>query len=256
VTLTPAQVAALREVDAVFRSRPVVVIGATALGFYYDMSWRKTADVDLAIAVELDEFPLGLTDRVGWKPGRYEHEFISPLGVKLDILPAGPKLVAAGVLRWPSGHTMNLEGFDLAFSEAVPHETTDDYAVLVAPPPVVAVLKMAAYLDRPADRGRDLTDLGHLLDSYIDDESARWFTEGADAGEYELVPAYVLGLDVARVAKAAHAALVERFLEAVGDPDAPVHAEMERRGPARWRTEKRALERRLDAFTRAWRRQD
>jgi hypothetical protein len=34
------------------------IIGATALGFYYDMHWRKTADGDLVVAVEIDESPV------------------------------------------------------------------------------------------------------------------------------------------------------------------------------------------------------
>ncbi len=32
----------------------MVIIGATALGFYLDMTWRKTADVDLLVALDLD----------------------------------------------------------------------------------------------------------------------------------------------------------------------------------------------------------
>jgi hypothetical protein len=44
-----------------------VIIGATALGSYYDMSWRKTAVVDLVVAISLDEFPAELAVRPGWK---------------------------------------------------------------------------------------------------------------------------------------------------------------------------------------------
>ena len=43
MSLTPAQIAALRELGEVWPGRDMVIIGATALGFYYDMGWRRTA---------------------------------------------------------------------------------------------------------------------------------------------------------------------------------------------------------------------
>jgi hypothetical protein len=92
MTLTPMQVAALRELDLILESRPHVIIGAQALGFYYEPLWRTTLDVDLVVAADLDEFPLGIDRRPGWRPGKYEHEFWSPGGVKLDIVPASERL--------------------------------------------------------------------------------------------------------------------------------------------------------------------
>ena len=40
MSLTPAQIAALRELGEVWPGRDMVIIGATALGFYYDMLRR------------------------------------------------------------------------------------------------------------------------------------------------------------------------------------------------------------------------
>jgi hypothetical protein len=37
-----------------------------------------------------------------------------------------------------------------------------------APPPVIALLKMVPWLDRPADRERGLEDLSHLLDEFVE----------------------------------------------------------------------------------------
>lgn len=120
MSLTGNQVAALRELEEVWPQASAVIIGATALGFYYDTSRRQTADVDLAVAVELEEFPGALPDRPGWSQhSRKEHEFTSPQGVRLDILPAGRVLLDVGEVHWQSGHVMSLAGMDLAFERAI-----------------------------------------------------------------------------------------------------------------------------------------
>jgi predicted nucleotidyltransferase len=186
------QVAALREVDEVWPETNAVIIGATALGFYYDMSWRQTADVDLVLALDLKSFPGALITRPGWKqhPTK-EHEFTSPRGDRIDLLPASRELVAAGRLTWASGHVMNLSGMDLAFEYAERRDVGDGYTASVAPPYVVTVLKMASYGDRPAERQRDLSDIAHLLETYVDDVADRRWDEAA-ALEFDLAPAYLL----------------------------------------------------------------
>jgi predicted nucleotidyltransferase len=248
VTLTPAQIAALRELEQVFVDRSIVIIGATALGFYYDMAWRKTADLDLLVAVELDQFPGGLAEREGWEQrGNKEHEFLAPNSVKLDVLPAGPDILEQGEITWDCGHVMNMAGMGLAFEHAAAH-TVDDYDARVAPPHIVAVLKMTAYMDRPDDRLRDLEDIAHLLDIYVDDDSERRWDEAADVEEFELAPAYLLGLDMAAIAADSHRELTEGFLCRVADPDHTAHAQMRQRGPNSWNGHTDPLAKRLDAF--------
>jgi predicted nucleotidyltransferase len=248
VSLTPAQISALRELGEVWPGRDVVIIGATALGFYYDMEWRKTADVDLVVAVEIDEFPGRLAERPGWDqhPDK-QHEFQSPHGVRLDILPAGEKLLRKGTIVWSRGQVMSLIGIDLAFRHAEPH-TVENFLVNVATPKVVTLLKMAAYLDRPQERLRDLEDIAHLLEFYVDDSSPRFWDEALALGEYDLAPSYLLGLDIGRTIEEPHRHLVEAFLSRVGDPDGIDHAQMLRRGPSRWSIEERPLQRRLQAL--------
>ena len=60
MTLTASQARAVAQVSDQCQGYRTVIVGASALGFYYDMTWRKTADVDLAIALEIDDFPLGI----------------------------------------------------------------------------------------------------------------------------------------------------------------------------------------------------
>jgi predicted nucleotidyltransferase len=247
MSLTPQQSAALREISEVWPGTQAVIIGATALGFYCDMSWRRTADVDLVVALELDEFPGALPERPGWlQDTRKEHEFRSPQGVKLDLLPAGRKLLEVGHISWRGGHQMSLAGMDLAFRHAESHAVDED-SVLVAPPRVISVLKMVSYCDRPMDRERDLEDIAHLLDACDHDSDRRW--EEAAGREYDLAPAYLLGLDVGRTLETAvHRELVDTFLARVSDPDAIEHAIMRNRGPVRWRAQEDALAHRLTAF--------
>lgn len=246
--LTPSQIDALSELEDVWPNASAVIIGATALAFYYDMRWRQTADVDLVVALELEDFPGALLDRPGWKqhPKR-EHEFTSPQGARLDLLPAGPQLIAAGSFSWSSGHTMSLAGMDLAFDHAESHNVSSDRSALVAPPPVVCLLKMISYCERPVERERDLADIAHLLADYVGEDSDRRFDE-ALGQEFELAPAYLLGIDVGRVAMSeSHNELIRKFLRRVEDPDSVEHAVMRRNGPNHWRAED-ALSRLLEAF--------
>jgi len=248
MSLVENQISALREVDEVWPGVSAVIIGATALGFYFDMRWRQTADVDLVVALTLDEFP-DLGARSGWRRhAKREHEFVSPSGAKLDLLPAGARLLQEGRLQWRDGSVMSLEGMDLAFEHAEPH-VVQGYRVLVAPPPVIAILKMVSFGERPAERERDLEDIAHLLDAYVDESSGRRWDDAAECGEFDLAPAYLLGLDIHRLlASDVHRAIVSGFLRQIESPESTSHLLMSSLGPERWRTEENPLARRIDAF--------
>jgi predicted nucleotidyltransferase len=143
---------------------------------------------------------------------------------------------------------MNLAGIDLALQHAEAHAVSG-HSVWVTPPAVVAILKMVSFADRPAERERDLEDIAQLLDAYVDNDSGRRRDEAADCGEFDLAPAYLLGIDVARLlAGERHGAIVRDFLHRVEDAESVTHALMMRRGPSRWSTAADALARRLDAF--------
>lgn len=106
---------------------------------------------------------------------------------------------------------------------------------------------MVSFGDRPAERQRDLEDIAHLLDSYVDETSERRWDEAFDCGDFELAPAYLLGLDVGRVlVSETHRKIVDGFLRSVEEP--ATYALMASRGPRGWRSEKEALQRRLAAF--------
>lgn len=124
------------------------------------------------------------------------------------------------------------------------------HRVSIAPPAVIAVLKMISYLDRPHERQRDLEDLAHLFDEYVGADDDRRFDEGLGLGlDFDLVPAYLLAKDIGALVHAdAHAiAAIQDFLEAA---ESTASADLRRRGPAAWRRDDAAVEERVAAFRR------
>jgi predicted nucleotidyltransferase len=77
---------------------------------------RVSDDMDLAVAVELDEFPGALASNSEWRPDpKVEHRFYFRDALPMDVLPAHGAALAQGFIDWPSGARMSLVGFDLAF---------------------------------------------------------------------------------------------------------------------------------------------
>ena len=109
------QLAALRVAAPTIR---VVVVGAAALGHHLPLD-RDTKDIDLALAVEVDEVQ-PLMARMGWEPDRREAQrWNGPDAFRVDIVPATPGLIRAGEVRLAGGdHTLSLVGFDLAYEHA------------------------------------------------------------------------------------------------------------------------------------------
>ena len=156
--LTREQMQVLTQVRRAWPDRQLVLIGAAALGVQLPMTWRRTSDLDLTVVadariVAVDLRRLGLE-----RHSKLEQRWHAPgTGVRIDILPASKADLDSGHMVFAeSGHVMNLAGFDLAFrhTQALPLDV--DTSIAVATVPVIAVLKMAAWLDRPAERDRDL----------------------------------------------------------------------------------------------------
>jgi hypothetical protein len=95
---SPRQIDALRQLTHLWMPERFVLIGAAALGCFLDMRWRGTADLDLALAISLEEF---LDERLvpGWRRDRrMEHRWYAPGGEMIDLgmsyEEAGPFLLA------------------------------------------------------------------------------------------------------------------------------------------------------------------
>ena len=213
--VTPDQRAALGSLTAIWPDRRVYVVGAAALVLRHRLPpGRTTLDLDLAVDVALGELRTALEAAPDWSADpRYEHRWSHVGGAIVDLLPIGGTALADGALVWPeTGARMNLEGFQLLSAHSV---RVPDLNVEAASAPLIAILKMVAWLDRPQERKKDLEDLGFLLDHYLDPLDERMFTgEAADLGFFdERANTYLLGLDMGRMGGGG--AAVARFIRRV-----------------------------------------
>jgi hypothetical protein len=78
---------------------------------------------------------------------------------------------------------------------------------------------MISYLDRPAERERDLNDVVHILENYVaPDDERRFAPEVVDAQvEFEHASAYLLGFDVREILNGAERELIDAFVARIRD---------------------------------------
>jgi predicted nucleotidyltransferase len=118
--ITPA---ARRELTELVRraGHATVLLGAAAIRHASPRFLpRITDDLDLVIAVEVDA--LASVVPPTWVcHGTLAHRWFGPSGTKFDLVPSGPAILAAGVIRWPDGQVMNAAALDLALAH---HQVT------------------------------------------------------------------------------------------------------------------------------------
>jgi predicted nucleotidyltransferase len=225
--LLPEQADALRDLQRVCGEHHVdmVLIGAIAYRFWLPDEHRMTEDVDVVLALDLDELPQ-VTDTllaVGWRQDHHrEHRWHAPGGARFDLLPVGPKARREQQIVWPQSESrMTVVGFEHVFVDAVECELATGLRAKVVPLVVLALLKMVSYLDDPHVRRQDLQDLVMILRQYEKTGDRRFSDEVLDSRvEYGEAGAYLLGLDVRMLcATQAEVDHVERFLRTVGDPE-------------------------------------
>ncbi len=215
--MRPDQEHALLALSQLWPGKRLYLVGATSLVVLGKLSPdRVTLDLDLAVDVVLDELRQTLAAAEDWKSDpRHEQRWLHRGSAPVDLLAIGGVHLEAGVLVWPdTGARMNLAGFELLAENSVALGDRGLTNVFVPAPAVVAVLKMAAWLDRPEARRRDLVDLAHLFDQYIDPLDERMFVgEAAERGLFgEDASIFLLGLDIGRLDTPATGPLVHRFL--------------------------------------------
>jgi predicted nucleotidyltransferase len=252
--LTSAQVDALRSLTALWGDTRWCLIGASALGCHLDMRWRGTGDLDLVLAVDEGTFPAGLDTLEGWRRDRVkEHEWHGPGWVQVDVLPAGPEVLARGHVQWNSGIQMSLVGMRLAFAHAAPVFVAPGVDVEVAPLHVIALLKMVAYQESPGSRERDLADLAYIMEEYVPLDSDRLWSEVPTGVAFECRPAFLLGLDLAPLLNERERVVVTKFIALLRGVGADTtRPRFLRGGPSRWRADDDDEEARLDGVIDAF----
>lgn len=105
IELLPEQLEALRQLQRACQDAGVdaVIIGATAYRVWIDDD-RRTQDVDVALAVDVDQFG-SLTDSLqaaGWtQDPRREERWLTQAGARIDLLPIGEQARSTGYVTWP-----------------------------------------------------------------------------------------------------------------------------------------------------------
>jgi predicted nucleotidyltransferase len=225
IDFTEVQLADLAELQGICNElkTQLVIIGAMAYKFHFPDIGRYTADIDLTVALDLEDFAQLETrlTKCNWeREKKREHRWRSPRGTLIDLLPAGTKLRAAKKLIWPeSQFSMSLVGFDHVFAEPQIAKITDSLTVNVASAAVLALLKIVAFLDRPYERQRDLDDLRGILSQY-EEGSERLFSDevqAASLADFSLANAFLLGVDLCSLCTADEAAVVETFVARISN---------------------------------------
>jgi predicted nucleotidyltransferase len=259
VAFTSEQKSALTTLQQIWTEEQMVLVGASALGCFMDMRWRQTYDLDISISVSLEKCMSDLKKLPGWSPeSKPEHRWDAPGGVRIDIIPASPRLLAAREIVWPkSGNRMSLLGLRLAFENNERIQIADDIFLRVAQIPVVAALKMIAFQDSPTERTRDLADLAYILEEFLaEDDPRRFDDEVFQSGlAYEETSAFFLGKDIGKITNEAELARINAFLEILRDESHTTLAQsrMLIASPASWRKDPKLLLQRLEVFDKGLR---
>jgi predicted nucleotidyltransferase len=234
--LTNAQVADLSQLHVIAAefNAELAIIGAVALLCFVDLG-SFTQDVDLVVALDLADFATftsALKEREWTRERRREHRWRGPGGSMIDLVPAGPNLRAAKQIVWPESQAiMSLTGFDHIFTRSIPFRFAAGIEFQVAPPPVVALLKIVAFTEDPHRRQKDLLHLASLFRNYERSSDRIFGDDVFDAGleDIEYANAFLLGSDMGTIASSDDADIVNLFLnrQRISEP------EFHRAGPRR-----------------------
>ena len=122
IALLSEQVEALRQLQRACQEAGVkaVIIGAIAYRVWIDDD-RRTQDVDVALAVDIDQFG-SLTDSLqaaGWASDpKREERWVTKTGARMDLLPIGEQASRTGYVTWPKAEMrMSVVGFEHVFAE-------------------------------------------------------------------------------------------------------------------------------------------
>jgi predicted nucleotidyltransferase len=253
--LTPNQRRALCTLVEIWPDHDVVLIGAGALGLHLPQPGRITHDLDLTVAANVVDATAALRARGFTRDERQEHRWTAPGAVRLDVLPITHEDIARGTLVWPeSGHVMGVRCCDLVFIHTSAFKLDGTHSLDVATLPVIVLLKMEAWLDRPHDRVRDLQDIGYVLSEYLASDAERHWDDPQLRGiELDDQGALALGHDLDAIALPHHRALVQRFLDRFHDTGTHHFERLASAGNTGGRDRRATAEQRLELLRRGLR---
>jgi len=181
------------------------VIGATARdiilsGIHNQASARRTADLDIAIAIKdwdkFEQISKELCEIEGFhKSNKQKQLFWYKRDFKLDIVPFGEVAKADNSIYWPPEEefAMSVVGFTEVANNTLDVTIDNEFTVKVASLPGIFILKLAAFNDRKNATNKDADDLAFIIENYLEINMERAATEHFDIFEVENYNTFTAG---------------------------------------------------------------
>lgn len=213
--LTREQVDALASLATALRPDHWVLIGATAVKLRVELA-RTTADVDCAVATPSQPISERLAT-AGWEPHQSKVHTWRRGRASVDVLQTTEDDLYMGCVSLCDGVQMSVVGLDLAYRECDRLPLRQGIDIAVPRLPILVLLKMVSWIDRPYDRQRDLGDiLAMLEDGLAEDESCRFDSTHPVGGaglDFDGQAPFFVGWQLGQLVETAHLALAKRFLD-------------------------------------------
>lgn len=166
------------------------LIGAVAKDMWmsgvYDVALgRVTADLDLAVLVE-DEGQYEALKEDLVKTGRFwalkgnKYAMLFDDKIQIDLLPFGGLNIGDLDLSHVIALTNITNGFEEVHKNGTAQIEIQGQQFAVSTLPAIVLLKLIAYDDRPENRGKDLNDIGNIVQHYL-------YIAGEDVFEEEFI---------------------------------------------------------------------
>lgn len=181
------------------------VIGATARdiilsGIHNQTSTRRTADLDIAIAIKdwekFNQISKELCEIEGFtKDPLQKQRFKFNEAYIIDIVPFGEVAKANNNIYWPPEEefAMSVVGFTEVANNTLDVTIDNEFTVKVASLPGIFILKLAAFNDRKNGTNKDADDLAFIIENYLGINEERAFAEHYDIYETENFSTFTAG---------------------------------------------------------------
>lgn len=181
------------------------VIGATARdiilsGIHKQTSARRTADLDIAIAIkDWDKFNQifeELCKIEGFtKDPKLTQRFNFQKVYDIDIVPFGEIAKADNNIYWPPEEqfAMSVAGYTEVADNTLDITIDNDLSVKVASLPGIFILKLAAFNDRKNATNKDADDLAFIIENYLSINEERAASEHYDIYEADNFNTFTAG---------------------------------------------------------------
>lgn len=181
------------------------IIGATARdiilsGIHKQASARRTADLDIAIAIKdwdkFNQISEELCKMEGFtKDPKLTQRFNFQKVYDIDIVPFGEIAKADNNIYWPPEEqfAMSVAGYTEVADNTLDITIDNDLSVKVASLPGIFILKLAAFNDRKNETNKDADDLAFIIENYLEINELRAVEEHYDIYEAENFNTFTAG---------------------------------------------------------------